>query len=497
MVRFHVMLTRRERGTHLTTWRCRRRTVSETRTRRRARSSRPRRYIFLYHSPASAPYALTDTNRPQDALLFPIRVATSPPLLRTYLRTLLLLIASTILFAFAVVAYTSFYYSYVPIRGISVPVYLQFDHGTTPNGFLDGPGKLLPQGGRKWPHAVAGVQGLVTRQKYDVSVELTVPRSRLNLRAGNWMLDLSLRSHSSSVLASLFGWDDDEEEKEQLVATPDGGATTPPPPLAASRPTTLAHARRPALLTYRSWPTEHIHRLLRLPLYLTGFGSESETLHIPMLDAASFKEVPTSLRLELRSTVPLEVYSARVHIRARLEGLRWLMYRHRLLSASVFILLFWGTEVGVLLLTWGAASLLLGSSSSPAGSEAVEHGDDRTPKLKREDPHPASPASDTSHTFPTLSAQPPLHYSPSSPTKLKPESELPEPRLEDIPLKEAAEADDEEDDFVLESPPLLRVGSAADMAFTDSGLGTGVESERDRDRERERVRERRRGKEGG
>ena len=321
MVRFHVMLTRRERGTHLTTWRCRRRTVSKTRTRRRARSSRPRRYIFLHHGPASAPYALTDTNRSQDALLFPIRVATSPPLLRTYLRTLLFLVASTILFAFAVIAYTSFYYSYVPIRGISVPVYLQFDHGSTPNVFLDAdPRSAFAQGGKKWPHAVAGVQGLVTRQKYDVSVEMTVPRSRRNLRAGNWMLDLSLRSHSSSVLASLLGWDD-EEEKEQLVATPDGGATTPPP-MAASKPTTLAHSRRPALLTYRSWPTEHIHRLLRLPFYLTGFGSESETLHIRMLEAASFAEAPTSLRLELRSTVPLEVYSTKVHIRAKLEGLR-------------------------------------------------------------------------------------------------------------------------------------------------------------------------------
>lgn len=406
------------------------------------------------------------------------------------------MVASTILFAFAVIAYTSFYYSYVPIRGISVPVYLQFDHGSTPNVFLDAdPRSAFAQGGKKWPHAVAGVQGLVTRQKYDVSVEMTVPRSRRNLRAGNWMLDLSLRSHSSSVLASLLGWDD-EEEKEQLVATPDGGATTPPP-MAASKPTTLAHSRRPALLTYRSWPTEHIHRLLRLPFYLTGFGSESETLHIRMLEAASFAEAPTSLRLELRSTVPLEVYSTKVHIRAKLEGLRWLMYRHRLLSAGVFVLLFWGTEMGLLLLTWGAASLVLGSSSSSPSSSSDGEKDsaDRKHAIKGEAPtEPGTPASDTSHTFPTLSSHPPLRYSsPSSPTKLKPEP--PEPRLEDIPLKEEAEADDEEDDFVLESPPLLRVGSAADVGFTDSGLGTGVDSERERERERVKRRGSGRGKE--
>jgi seipin len=439
------------------------------------------------HSPASAVYAHTDTNCPQNALLFPIRIATSPPLLRTYLRTLLLLTASSILFAFAVIAYTSFYYSYVPIRGISVPVYLQFDHGTTPNAFADSPSKLLTSGGKRWPHAVAGVQGLVTRQKYDVSVELTVPRSRLNLRAGNWMLDLSLRSHPSSVLATLLGWDDDDDNKEKLVSTPGGGATTPPP-LAASKPTILAHSRRPAILTYRSWPTEHIHRALRLPFYLTGFGSESETLHVVMLEAASFAEVPTSLRLELRSTVPLEVYSARVHIRAKLEGLRWVMYRHRLLSATVFVLLFWGTEMGLLVLTWGAASLVLATSSDDG--DGGRDSDDRKAGIKREEPD--TPASDTSHTFPTLSNQPPLRYSSPDSTKVK--SELPEPRLEDIPLKEEAEADDEEDDFVLESPP-LRTGSA-DVLFTDSGLGTGMDSERDSERDRERVRRRGSGRGG-
>ena len=391
------------------------------------------------------------------------------------------MIASTILFAFAVIAYTSFYYSYVPIRGISVPVYLQFDHGSTPSVFLDADARsTFAQGGKKWPHAVAGVQGLVTRQKYDVSVELTVPRSRRNLRAGNWMLDLSLRSHSSSVLASLLGWDDEELEEQPLVATPDGGANTPSP-MAASRPTSLAHARRPALLTYRSWPTEHIHRLLRLPLYLTGFGSESETLHVRMLEAASFAEVPTSLRLELRSTVPLEVYSATVHIRARLEGLRWLMYRHRLLSAGVFVLLFWATEMGLLLLTWAAAGLVLGSSSPSSSSAAAveKESDDPNHPTKREAPtHPATPATHTSHTFPTLSSHPPLRY-----TEIKPEPA--EPRLEHVPLKEDADADDEEDDFVLQSPPLLRV---ADAGFTDSGLGTGVDSERERERERVRRR---------
>ncbi|KAJ8114349.1 hypothetical protein OPT61_g3754 [Boeremia exigua] len=407
-----------------------------------------------------------------NALLFPLRIATSPPLLRTYLRTLLLFIASTILFAFAVIAYTSFYYSYIPIRGISVPVYLQFDHGTTPvSSFSES--NTLGNEAQKWPHAITGVQGLVDRQKYDVSVEMVVPRSRSNLRAGNWMVDLSMRGPSSSTssgIKSMLGWDEDTPPDTSNTAT-------------GTRSPILAHSRRPAILTYRSWPTEHLYRLLRLPLYLTGFGTESETLHISMLESAYFvSAVPSSLRLELRSRTPLEVYRVKIHISAKLEGLRWLMYTYRALSAVVFVGLFWGTEMGVLLLTWGVATMLFGPTSSPDDKD-----DTKGSKIKQETDaasEPGTPYSDTPHTFPTLSRHAPLRYA-SSGDNAKPKEEQHERRLEDIPLKEDAEADDEDDDFVLEEPVPRNVDQAV---FTDSGLGTGMDSERDRERERIRRR---------
>lgn len=421
-------------------------------------------------------------------LLFPLRVLTSPPLLRTYLRTLLLLIASTVLFAFAIIAYTSFYYSYIPIRGITVPVYLQFDHGTTPTSYLGltESNRKLGQEIQKWPHAVAGVQGLVDRQKYDVSVEMVVPRSRTNLQAGNWMVDLSLRTASSSStpnsIKTMLGWDDDTAD---CTSPKDGNTAT-----TTSRAEILAHSRRPAILTYRSWPTEHLYRLLRFPLYLTGFGTESETLHISMLESAYFPStVPSSLRLELRSRTPLDVYRVTVHISAKLEGLRWLMYTYRLTSLVVFVALFWGTEMCVLLLTWGAVTMLLGSSPKE------EDGKEENGKVKKELEDGASEAgteySDTDRTFPTLSSQAPLRYSsPESKTKTKEEQE--DTRLADIPIKEDAEADDEDDDFVLEVPVPRGIESQA--VFTDSGLGTGMDSERDR--ERERVRRRGSGRSG-
>lgn len=395
------------------------------------------------------------------------------------MRTLLLLITSAILFAFAVIAYTSFYYSYIPIRGLSVPVYLQFDHGAAPGVFVPIVEGKVGQEIQKWPHGVASLHGLVTRQKYDVGVEIRVPRSRANLDAGNWMLDLALRapSLSGTGIKNMLGWDD---ESASTATTADSMMKA-----SHSQAKTVAHSRRPAILTYRSWPTEYLHRFLRLPLYLTGFGTESETLHVIMLEGVYFHDAaPESLRLEVRSKSPLEVYGVKVEIVARLEGLRWIMYTHRLASACVFVGAFWATEMGVLLLTWGVVAMVFGSSSalSSAGEEEggdVRHTDGKArKKIKQE----IGDVSDTDRTFPTLSSHPPLRYS-SPEAKIKEEGER---KLEDIPLAEDAEADDEDDDFVLESPLPRTVESQA--PFTDSGLGTGMDSERDRERERVRRR---------
>lgn len=330
---------------------------------------------------------------------------------------------------------------------------------------------------QKWPHGIAGVNGMVNRQKYDVVVEMVVPRSRANLQAGNWMLELSLRAPStttSSGIKNMLGWDDDTATE---FASPDTRNSAP----ATSNPPVLAHSRRPAILTYRSWPTEHLYRLLRLPLYLSGFGTESETLSVSMLESAYFPTtVPSSLRLELRSRTPLEVYKVKVHISAKLEGLRWIMYTYRLSSLVVFVLMFWGTEMGVLLLTWGLGSMLFKGRTKKADADAQAH----TPRVKKEIADGASEAgteySDTDRTFPTLHNQAPLRYqSPEKPPKPKQEHE--DPRLADIPPRPDDEADDEDDDFVLEEP--VPRGLEAQGVFTDSGLGTGMDSERDRERD--------------
>jgi hypothetical protein len=288
----------------------------------------------------------------------------------------------------------------------------------------------------------------------------------------------------------LLGWDEEWNVEDHSQGGQPGATTAKTSSEShdamPGKPAVLAKSRRPAILTYRSWVIEHAHRLLRLPLYLIGWHTESETIEVGMMEAVEFEKgarnVPSSLRLELRSKQPLEVYRVAVHFSAKLEGLRWLMYQYRLTSLIAFTSLFWSVEMGVVLLTWAVFTMLFGSSAlkeeedTTTSKKIKTEPDDASLKLERTESTPGTPLSDTSRTFPTLHSQQPLHYSsPSSP-----KDERQSPALEDIPMREDAEADDEDDDFVLEEPLPRNVEREA--LFTDSGIGTSFEGERERER---------------
>jgi hypothetical protein len=398
------------------------------------------------------------------------------------------------------------------VRGISVPVYLQFDHGPilSPTTITRSDGNSLPIGKpAKWPYGLANIPGLVDRQKYDVVVEMEVPRSETNLKAGNWMVGLELRGPTTigQGVKHLLGWDEEwSVEDHSQGGTP--GATAEKvvtEGTTSETPTVLARSRRPVLLTYRSRVLEMVYRGLRLPLYLVGWHTESEAVEISMMEGVMFepgyRNVPSSLRLEVRSKLPIEVYRASVRISAKLEGFRWLMYRYWITSAIVGILTFWGMEMGVLLFTWGAFTLLFSSGSTTTPPEETqrrrkiknEEGEP-FPKLEPRDDNsePGTPYSDTSRTFPTLPSQQPLSYSSPSPKE-----EYGSPRLEDIPTREDMEADDEEDDdFILEEP--VPRGVEREGVFTDSGIGTSLESSVERGLARRRSgRSKGKGDEGG
>lgn len=371
-------------------------------------------------------------------------------------------------------------------------MYLQFHHSTS-GAIPTSPTTVLQThdvSAKNWPYGIANIPGLVARQKYDVVVELTVPRSATNLNAGNWMVGLEMRGPSTAAggLKGMLGWDEEWDVQDHSQGGVPGETTQKmDADTLANAPTVLARSRRPAILTYRSYVIEHVHRLLRLPLYLIGWHTESEYLEISMMEGVEFergvKSVPTSVKVEIRAKYPLEVYTVAVRLSAKMEGLRWIMYRYWLSSAVLGITLFWSVEMAVLLCTWAVFTLLFGSPL-PAQRKGIkqEHDGDVTPKREPRDEDatdPGTPYSDTSRTFPTLSTQQPLHYASATPTS--PKSERNTPALEDIPTREEAEADDEEDDdFILEEP--LPRSAERDGIFTDSGIGTSVESAVERER---------------
>lgn len=210
----------------------------------------------------------------------PLRKATSKTAQKAYLSTILAIVTSTILFFAAAGAYIVFYYSYVPARGFTKPVYLQFGSNHPPYGYA----------------SIAGA--LVSYQPYDIKVLLHMPRSPDNKAAGNFMVDLRLIAPGSILDAVM---DDDSK--------------------------ILAKSSRPAILNYQSATMELVHQGASLPWHLIGWREEAEVLKVPMIEGVEFpkgwRNIPDQIRLELRSDEKLQIYSAKIEITARLRGLRY------------------------------------------------------------------------------------------------------------------------------------------------------------------------------
>jgi seipin len=177
-----------------------------------------------------------------------------------------------------VAAYVVFYYSYIPLRGFSQTVHLQFEQGRNPYANLK-----LPSG------------QLVAGQPYNVNAHMHLPRTPSNTAAGNFMIDL------------------------QLLGPPATASTEESPALLSER--------RPAILTYRSPVMEYAHNIMFLPLHVIGWCKESENLVVPLLDHVVFprdrKSVPSRAKIEIQSPYNLQVYSMKLEFRAQLRGLRY------------------------------------------------------------------------------------------------------------------------------------------------------------------------------
>ena len=187
--------------------------------------------------------------------------------------------------------------------------------------------------------------------------------------------------------------------------------------------------------------------------------------------AKAWANVPQSVRVVVEADEKMQFYEVGVRIIAKLGGLRWVLYHHRVLSFLFFTTAFWSSSMISMALAWFAISTYLGSPTT-VKTEPETNGT----IFKRErsdsdafDPTSMEDLSDTSRTFPTLGRQIPLHF--TGRKDVKKEEDI--KREEDEVLRStavqplAAEADDEDDDMSQET-----------SGFRDSGIGTGLDDER-------------------
>ncbi len=292
----------------------------------------------------------------------------------------------------------------------------------------------------------------MAQQSYDIKLELDLPRSPPNLEAGNFMLDMVLLSPTYQPVVELTktGYDIRGSMPSDAV---------------------LFSSRRPAILTYQSRLVSHSKQFVALPWYILGWHRDAEKLEIPMAEGVSFRKgwrnVPTLVYLELQGKgQDIQVYNVQLKLRARYEGIRWLMYNHRIFSFMVFTTAFWFAEVIFAVLTW---MLWNSRSSSGKGKGKGElKGEDTDAstiiKTEKEDGELETDdldLSDTPRSFPTYGRQAPLQYIP----RVKTEDDGERLVIDETALHPfVAEADDES-----EEPTDVRSFKGG---RSDSGLGT-------------------------
>ncbi|KAK4099412.1 hypothetical protein N658DRAFT_498332 [Parathielavia hyrcaniae] len=288
---------------------------------------------------------------------------------KTVIGATLFAIAGALLYIPSALGYLYFYYKFLPDLETTVPVHLQY--GVGPN-----------------PFGIASLPGLASRQPYDITVSLTLPRSPTNIERGNFMIALHLLAPSTTTT----------QQQRQITIPYLPPAHTPTDFDASSSPSwetsleallqptrlnlpsylashTILHtSTRPALIPYVDPIASLASRVLFL-LYHMLVPHSGASLTVPMTEDILFgagaaaprrsgsgsgsqvsARLPQSLLLEVQAGQAIQVYEARVTLVARLRGMRGFMYRWRVTAFVLCSAGFWVGEMAVL----GVAALMVG-----------------------------------------------------------------------------------------------------------------------------------------
>jgi hypothetical protein len=151
---------------------------------------------------------------------------------------------------------------------------------------------------------------LASLQPYDISVQLHLPRSPINLAAGNFMIDMNLVSPTAR-LSQL-----EQAMDKQLTPLNFGSAV-------------IARSRRPAILTYASPIVDTAYKLSSLPWYIMRWKRESEVLEVSMFEGIVFskgwKNIPDMIQVIVETDPNMQFYEVSVKIVARFRGIRYIL----------------------------------------------------------------------------------------------------------------------------------------------------------------------------
>lgn len=189
---------------------------------------------------------------------------------------------------------------------------------------------------------------------YDVTVSLTLPRSPPNIDRGNFMIALFATKSSLENPAQSF--------------------TIPQDPYAHINPSNVVFSsRRLALIPYTDPLVSLASRVLFLLWHVFAPTSEKVELQVPMGELVEFREqLPLSLLLDVQAGQTFQVYAAQIELVARLTGVRWMMYNHRIISFVIGTTLFWLAEMLWMGFTWLGLAYCLGWTKKGEEVPAIE-----------------------------------------------------------------------------------------------------------------------------
>jgi hypothetical protein len=144
---------------------------------------------------------------------------------------------------------------------------------------------------------------------------------------------------------------------------------------------------RTTVMPYKDPLVSLTSRVFFMAYYILFPYAEKTTLDVTMKEGAVFlaSGVASSLLLEIKAGSTLQTYSAQVLFVARLRGLRWLMYNHRIFSFFFFTTVFWVTEVFTLLFAYGALSVYAITGTELAIKDIKKEDDDTKAEPKAEE----------------------------------------------------------------------------------------------------------------